>query len=100
MEIGDPFVDDRLVDERPERFGGLKLWRVSWQEDQADAFGDRQIRFAVPAGIVEDKNDDAIASGAGFLRNMPSSASKNGFDTPLETCQKHSSAAGETKAVT
>ena len=33
----DMFVDDGLVDQRPQRFGWLQFWRVGRQEDQRHA---------------------------------------------------------------
>ena len=53
----------------------------------------------MPAGDVEHENDNAVFAGAGFLGEGRSNSSKNGFDTPLATYQKHSPVAGETKAV-
>ena len=58
------FVDDGFVDEHPEAFGGLQLGTVRWQEDQFDAVRDCQAAGAVPAGIVEHDDGDAIASSA------------------------------------
>ena len=58
-------VDDGFVDVGPEGFGGLQLRRVGRQEDEADAFGDGE-RLGVPAGAVEDEDDDPVASGAGL----------------------------------
>ena len=66
VEFGEAFemaVDDGLVDMGPESFGGLQLGGVGRQEDEADAFGDGE-RLGVPAGAVEDEDDDPVASGA------------------------------------
>ena len=63
LEVG---VGDGLVDVDPERLGRLQLGRVGWQVDEADAFGDRQAGGGVPAGAVEDEEDDAVAAGAGL----------------------------------
>ena len=58
-------VDDGFVDVGPEGFGGLQFRRVGRQEDEADAFGEGE-RLGVPAGAVEDENDDPVASGTGL----------------------------------
>lgn len=66
VEFGEAFemaVDDGLVDMGPESFGGLQFGGVGRQEDEADAFGDGE-RLGVPAGAVEDEDDDPVASGA------------------------------------
>ena len=63
---GEVPVGDRLVDVDPERFGGLQLGGIGRQIDEADAFGNRQARRGVPAGAVEDEEDDAVAAGAGL----------------------------------
>jgi len=61
------FVDDRLVDEFPQRLGGLKLGRVGRQEDETDALGDFEVGRPMPAGVVDQQNNDAVASGPGLL---------------------------------
>lgn len=63
LEVG---VGDGLVDVDPERLGRLQLGRIGRQVDEADAFGDGQARRGVPAGAVEDEEDDAVAAGAGL----------------------------------
>jgi len=62
------FVDDRLVDERPEVFGGLQFGAVGGLVDRRDAVRKAEIFRAVPAGIVELQHDDAVAPGAGRAR--------------------------------
>jgi hypothetical protein len=62
------FIDKRLVDERPEVFGGLELWTVGRLVDEPDAVGNREVLRAVPTGIVEGENNDAVAPGAGLAR--------------------------------
>jgi hypothetical protein len=44
----DALVDDWLVDERPEGFGGLQFWAVGRQINEADAIGDLQARGDLP----------------------------------------------------
>jgi hypothetical protein len=56
-------VDDRLVDVDPECFGRLQLGRVRRQEDEADALWDGE-RLGVPAGAVEDQDNDPVLPGA------------------------------------
>jgi len=68
IEIGEGLevsVDERLVDEGPEAFGGLKLGTVRRQIDELDAVGNGESDQAVPAGIVEHQDDGAIAARAG-----------------------------------
>ena len=57
-------VDEGLIEERPQAFGGLQFWTVGRQKDEPDSVGDGQIFWSVPAGIVDDEEDDALASGA------------------------------------
>ena len=68
IEVGEGvevLVDDGFVDVGPEGFGRLQLGGVGRQEDEADAFGDGE-RLGVPAGAVEDEDDDPVASGTGL----------------------------------
>ena len=81
IEIADGievFVGERLVDERPEMFGGLELRAVGRLVDEPDAVGDGQIFRAVPTGIVKLEHDDAIAPSAGLARE--------GFEQLCEEC--------------
>ena len=81
-------------------FGGLQLWRIGRQEEKAYSVRNLEIGWAMPSGIVENKDDDAVAGRLRLPANASNKASKNGFETPLEMYQKHSPVAGETKAVT
>ena len=66
FEVGEGcevLVGEGLVDMDPQRFGGLQLGGVGRQVDEADALGDREARRGVPAGTVEDEEDDAVAAG-------------------------------------
>src|SRR3954471_15724241 len=58
------FIDDRLVRQRPQAFGGLDLWRVRWQEHQFNAFRNHQILGDMPARAVEHQNDALVGAGA------------------------------------
>jgi hypothetical protein len=69
VEVGEGLevlVDDGLVDMDPEGFGRLELGGV-WREiDEPDAIRHGQAGGGVPAGAVEDEDDDAVAPGAGL----------------------------------
>jgi len=63
-EGGEVLVGEGLVDVDPEGLGRLQLRGVGGQVDEADALGDRQARGGVPAGAVEDEEDDPVGAGA------------------------------------
>src|SRR5215207_5618168 len=67
VQRGDMPVDDRLVHQWPEMLGGLEFGRVGRQKDQADPVGDGQALGAMPAGVVEHKDDAARAVSASWL---------------------------------
>jgi hypothetical protein len=70
VDVGELFettVGDRLVDERPQTFGRLELWRVGRQKDETHARRNREPCLAMPSGIVEDENDAALFSRADGL---------------------------------
>ena len=67
VERGNMPIDDRLVDQGPQRLGGLKFRAVGRQEDKPDAVGHGKAWLAMPSGIVEHENDDPVASRAGLL---------------------------------
>ena len=48
-------------------FGRLKFGRVGRQEEKLDTIGGFQIGFAMPTGVVQDENDDAITTRPGLL---------------------------------
>ncbi len=58
------FIDDGLVRQRPQAFGGLDLWRVRWQEHQFNAFRNHQIPGDMPARAVEHQDDVLVGAGA------------------------------------
>ena len=64
-------VGKRLIQNRPEVLGGLKLGGVWGQVDGPDPVRHGQVGRGVPAGVVELKHDDAIPS-------RPSLAGKQG----------------------
>ena len=45
----------------------MKLGGVGGKENQADTLGNRQVVFGAPTDVAEHENDDAIATGSGFL---------------------------------
>src|SRR5215213_11908485 len=55
-------VGERLIQNRPEVLGGLKLGRVRGQVGEPEALRHDQVGRGVPAGAVEPKHDDAIPS--------------------------------------
>jgi len=54
LEIG---VDQRLIHELPEVFGGLQLWAVRRLEHEPDAAGHNQIFRSVPSSAIELQHD-------------------------------------------
>src|SRR3954471_3597238 len=66
LDRAEVLVGERLVEHRPEAFGRLQLGAVGRQVDEPDALGDGQPGLRVPAGVVEDEDDDPVATGAGF----------------------------------
>jgi hypothetical protein len=61
-------IDNRLVYQRPEMLGGLKLGRIGRQEDESYPIGDVQALGSMPARIVEHEDDAALAASAGLAR--------------------------------
>src|SRR6266566_8351598 len=48
--------------------GGLEFRAVGGLVDQPDAIGNREVFRAVPAGVIESEENDAVAPGAGHPR--------------------------------
>ena len=90
-------VRERLIQDGPEVFSRLKLGRVPGQVDQSDPVRHDQVRFGVPAGVVENEHDDPLPSRPASRAN---SAAENGLETPFDTYQNTSPEGGWTKAVT
>ena len=65
------FIDDGLIRQRPQAFGGLDLWRVRWQEHQFNAFRNFQILGDMPARAVEHQDDVLVEAGANFGGERP-----------------------------
>ena len=57
-------IDDGLVGQRPQAFGGLDLGRVRWQEHQFNALRNHQILGDMPARAVEHQDDVLVGTGA------------------------------------
>jgi len=104
VEIGEAVevpVDDRLVEVDPQRLSGLELRGIGRQVDETDPLRNGETRRAVPAGVVEHEQDDAVSPGAGLSwAKSASTSSKSRLDTPVDRYQKLSPVLGETKAVT
>jgi hypothetical protein len=64
VEVG---VGDRLVEVDPQRLGRLEFGGIGRQVDEADAFGNGKSGQAVPAGVIEHEEDDAVPARAGLL---------------------------------
>src|SRR5918994_4138409 len=58
------FIDDGLVRQRPQAFGGLDLWRIRRQEHQFNSVRNLQILGDVPARAVEHQDDVLVGTGA------------------------------------
>src|SRR3954453_10848888 len=66
-------VGEWLIQDGPEVLGGLKLGRVWGQVDEVDGpdpIRHDQVRFGVPAGVVELQHDDPLASRPGLARKQ------------------------------
>jgi len=75
----DMFVDDGLVDERPQRLRRLQFRRVGREKNQPHAIGHAQSRLAVPASVVNDEHDGAVDAGLGFAREAFEQRGEEGF---------------------
>ncbi len=82
VEIGEGLEapgDDRLVDMDPEGLGGLQLGRVRGQVDEPETLGRGEPGRAVPAGVVERQEDDAVRSRA----RLAGEEGQDVFEIPL-----------------
>ena len=73
FQIGEGFevlVGEWLVEDGPEGLGGLKLGGVWGQVDEPDPIPNSQVGCGVPAGVVELKHEDALASRPGLARKQ------------------------------
>ena len=69
-ECVEVLVGERLIEDRPEVLSGLKLGGVWGQVDEPDPIPNSQVRCGVPAGVVELKHEDALASRPGLARKQ------------------------------
>ena len=58
------FVDDGLVRQRPQAFGGLDLWRIRRQEHQFNTLRNHQIFGDVPACAIWHQDDVLVTTGS------------------------------------
>src|SRR5829696_3412292 len=64
-------VGEWLIEDGPEVLGGLKLGGVWGQVDEPEALRHDQVRCGVPAGVVELKHDEALASRPSLAQTAP-----------------------------
>lgn len=67
VEVGDVLIDNRLIDGFPEMLGGLKLRRIGRQEEKPYPFGNPEIALAMPTGVIENEDNDAVGTCAGLF---------------------------------
>src|SRR4051794_39083393 len=82
-------VGKRLIQNRPEVFGGLKLGGVWGQVDGPDPIRNSQVRRSVPAGVVEPEDDDAIPSRPGLTGKQRQQRSKEWLRDPVRDVPEH-----------
>ena len=58
------FIDDGLVRQRPQAFGGLDLWRIRRQEHQFNPLRNHEIPGDVPARTIKHQDDVLVRTGA------------------------------------
>src|SRR3954467_12347915 len=86
-------IDDGLVGQRPQAFGGLDLWRIRRQEHQFNALRNHQIRGDVPARAVEHQDD--VLVGPTSAADEARGALNRAVLTP--SAMNHTPVAGRTK---
>lgn len=57
-------VDDGLMGQRPQPFGGLEFGGVGRQEEADEARGRFDFLGREPAGFIEHQDDDLMGAGA------------------------------------
>src|SRR3954471_8043179 len=82
-------VGERLIQDRPEVLGGLKLGRVWGQVDGPDPIRNSQVRRSVPAGVVEPEDDDAIPSRPSLTGKQRQQRSKEWLRDPVRDVPDH-----------
>src|SRR5215213_935744 len=102
-------VGERLIQNRPEVLGRLKLGRVRGQVGEPEALRHDQVRLSVPAGAVEPEHDDAIPSRPGLTGKQGQEPCEERLGHPVRHVPEHlarrsrpkvSPEGGCTKAVT
>ena len=81
----DVLVNDRLVNERPKSFGGLQLGTIGRQINEANTIGDFEIGRPMPPALSSTSKMMRLKPASASRAKVSSKASKNSFDTPLET---------------
>src|SRR3954466_14171308 len=76
-------VGERLIQNRPEALGGLKLGRIPGQVDEPDPLRHGQVRLGVPAGVVEPKHDEPIPSRPSLARKQGQERGKERLGHPV-----------------
>ena len=89
------FIDNGLVGQRPQAFGGLDLRRVRWQEHQFNALRNHQIPGDMPARTI--KHQDDVLVGPTSAANDARSALNKAVLTPSAMNHTTSPVAGRTK---
>src|SRR3954452_14489403 len=88
VEQGEMPIGDRLIHQRPEMLGRLEFGGIGCQEDQADPLGDGQAFGSMPAGVVEQEDDAAVAAGAGLAREGGEHLGKEGLGEAVTATNK------------
>ena len=70
VEVYEVTVRQRLVQQRPELFSGLKLRAVWRLEDEVNALGYDQVVRRVPPGPIDDQGDTAPFTRTDELREV------------------------------
>src|ERR687898_1372677 len=94
FQRGDMPIDDRLIHQRPEAFGGLELRTVGRQEDEADPVRDGQVFGAMPARVVEHEDVLRQRPAPVSRAKVASSSAKKGLERPLQRYQTASPLVG------
>ena len=101
IEVVDGFevlVDERLIDKGPEALSGLEFRATRRLIDQPDAVWNWKTFRAMPAGIIELQDDDAIAAGTSLTREGGEQFGKERFVDPVGKIPDRLSARGRDEA--
>src|SRR3954465_6095744 len=89
LDRAEVLVGERLVEHRPEALGRLELGAVGRQVDEPDALGDGQPGLRVPAGVVEDEDDDPVATGPGLAGEEGEERLEERLQHPVRQVPEH-----------